>query len=254
MVYRLNYRVVGLAIVFLLCWMGYLPLACRGAVVWSDDFNDGNYDGWTICSPSWGNPPSKWSAADYYLQIEQEAWGTISHPSTVAYGTWSFDFKANLTQVTAGQGLSINFISNDLNNATEVPTSNDWSCYGFKILAAATTQGNEFFLSLAKLVGGVFTVLDSSDGYLPIVGWQHIDVSRTTGGLFHVYVNNSLILQATDTDMTTSELFVVNLADWNMIDNVVVDDAPPIEWPTIVIIVASAVVIVVVLVIILKRR
>ena len=49
---NLDYKIVGLAILFLLCWMGYSPLACRGAVVWSDDFNDGNYDGWTICDNS----------------------------------------------------------------------------------------------------------------------------------------------------------------------------------------------------------
>jgi hypothetical protein len=234
--------------------MGFFPLACRGAEVWSDDFNDGNYDGWLICSPSWGNPPSNWSAANYYLQIEQGHWGTISHPSTVAYGTWSFDFKANGTQVTAGQGLSIGFISNDINNATEVVDSEDWSCYGLKIRAAITTEGNEFYLSLTKWYGGVFTILDDYDTYLPVVGWHHIDVSRSTDGLFHVYYNGSLVMQGEDNEMTTSELFVVSLADWNMIDNIVVDDAPPIDWLPIAIIGTSAVVIVAVLVIILKRR
>ena len=49
---RLDYKIVGLAILFLLCWMGCSPLACRGTQVWSDDFNDGNYDGWTMSSPS----------------------------------------------------------------------------------------------------------------------------------------------------------------------------------------------------------
>jgi predicted amidohydrolase YtcJ len=47
--------------------MGYCPLACRSAVIWSDDFNDGNYDGWTIYENS-----SNWSAANYYLQLDQD--------------------------------------------------------------------------------------------------------------------------------------------------------------------------------------
>jgi len=223
-------------------------------VIWSDDFNNGNYDGWLICNNTVVNPPSAWSAANHYLQIDQGDSGTISHPSTLAYGTWSFDFKANGTQVTTGQGLSIGFISNDINDATDVVNPEDWSCYGLKIRAAITTEGKEFYLSLTKWYRGVFTTLDSSDSYLPVVGWHHIDVSRTTGGLFQVYVNDSLILQGTDTEMTTSELFVVSLADWNMVDNVVVDDAPPTDWLPIAIIGASAVVIVAVLVIILKRR
>ena len=49
MVGKQDYRIVGFAILFLLCWMGFSPLACRSAMVWSDDFNDGDYDGWTIC-------------------------------------------------------------------------------------------------------------------------------------------------------------------------------------------------------------
>ncbi|MFW9967836.1 MAG: hypothetical protein ACFFEA_11855, partial [Candidatus Thorarchaeota archaeon] len=80
MIDGMDYKIVGLATVFLLCWMGYFPLACEGAVVWSDDFNDLNYDGWTICDNStlyngdYGFSGSNWTAADGYLQIE-EGWG-----------------------------------------------------------------------------------------------------------------------------------------------------------------------------------
>ncbi|MFX1416824.1 MAG: hypothetical protein ACFFC0_08425, partial [Promethearchaeota archaeon] len=74
---RLDYKVVGLAIVFLLCWMGFSPLACRGAVVWSDDFNDRDFEGWTVSDNSTidGGGGSDWSAANQYLQLEQEDWG-----------------------------------------------------------------------------------------------------------------------------------------------------------------------------------
>jgi hypothetical protein len=48
MVERLKYKLAGLGIVFLLCWIGCFPLTCKGAVIWTDDFNDGNCDGWTI--------------------------------------------------------------------------------------------------------------------------------------------------------------------------------------------------------------
>jgi hypothetical protein len=250
---RLEYKIVGLVILFLLCWMGYTPIASRGAVVWSDDFDDGDYDGWSICSNTVINPPSDWSAANYHLQVLQGDSGTISHPSNVAYGTWSFDFKANGTQVTMGQGLSIGFISNDINNVTDVADPEDWSCYGLKIRAAIVTEGQKFYLSLTKWYRGVFTILDDTDSYLPVVGCHHIDVSRTIEGLFHVYVNGSLVMQGEDNEMTTSKLFVVSLADWNMIDNVVVDDAPPTDWLPIAIVGVSAVAIIVVVVIFLRR-
>ncbi|MHA2004770.1 MAG: rhodanese-like domain-containing protein [Candidatus Thorarchaeota archaeon] len=34
---KLDYKIVGLAVLFLLCWMGYSPEVSTSAVVWSDD-------------------------------------------------------------------------------------------------------------------------------------------------------------------------------------------------------------------------
>jgi hypothetical protein len=266
---RLEYKIVGLAILFLLCWIGYSPLEGRSVIVWSDDFNDGNYDGWTICSPSWGNPPSNWSAANNCLQIEQDDYGSISHPSNVTYGTWSFDFKANGTQVAIGVGVDIAFVSNDVHDPAETPTAGLWSCYGFK--AHGASGGTGFRLYLLKWHGGVRTDIGYNSTVLPVAGWHHVDVTRNTTGYFRVYHNGSLVIQGVDTELTASKLFVVSLADWLMIDNVVVDDEPiplsdpttttpppttptPIDWVSIGIIGASAVVIIAVVVIILKRR
>ncbi|MHA2323560.1 MAG: hypothetical protein ACXACG_18170 [Candidatus Thorarchaeota archaeon] len=208
--------------VFVLCIAVY-PTTTNATVVWSDDFDDGNYDGWTLCNNTVINTSSNWSAANYYLQVLQDT-GTITHPSNIAYGKWSFDFKANGTQVTTGQGLSIGFISNDINNVTNVVNPQDWLCYGIKIRAVSTIEGKEFRLDLTKWYGGVFTILDNYDSYLSVGGLHHIDVTRTPAGLFQVYYNGSPVLQAEDTEMTTSELFVVSLQDWNMVDNIVVDD------------------------------
>jgi hypothetical protein len=233
--------------------MGYYPVTCSGTVVWSDNFDDGNYDGWTMGSLSWGNPPSNWSAANNYLQIEQEAWGSISHPSNVAYGTWSFDFRANGTYLSYDEGVSIAFVSNDVHNTTEVPTGNDWSCYGLK--AYGTNEGTGFTICLLRWHDGVRYNIGYNGTPLSLANWHHIDVSRTTDGLFKVYHNGSLVIQGEDTELTTSELFVVSLVDWLMIDNVVVDDTPPatIDWVLIGVGI-STVVIIAVVVIILKRR
>ncbi|MHA2057877.1 MAG: hypothetical protein ACW979_09640 [Candidatus Thorarchaeota archaeon] len=52
---KLDYKIVGLAIIFLLCWMGYSPIACRSTVVWSDDFNEVTMmDGPSVITRHWG--------------------------------------------------------------------------------------------------------------------------------------------------------------------------------------------------------
>lgn len=240
---RLEYKIVGLAILFLLCWMGFSPLASRCAVVWSDDFNDGDYDGWIIYENG-----SNWSATNKYLQIDQGSVGGISHPSTVAYGTWSFDYKVNETSF---DGTAVDFISNDVN---EVGIGY-WNCYWLSFALAYTQESRGIALSLHYYnysTGGV--TIDSAEDYIPLAGWHHIEVTRTRAGLFSVYHNDSLIMQGEHTEMETSELFVLNGDHLEMYDNIVVSDDSDPDWLLIAAIGVSAVVIIAVVVIILKRR
>jgi hypothetical protein len=252
--------------------MGYSPLASRSAEVWSDDFDDGNYDGWTICeNPDLFIADSNWSAADYCLEIVQEDWGIISYPSSVAYGTWSFDFKANESQVTSGAQAEIVFISSNLDgNEPE-----DWYGYWVHFAFVSAEEDYEFALSLRKgdWSGDTTTVCWNSTS-VPVAGWHHIDVTRNTTGSFSVFHNGSLSMQGEDTEYDSSELFALQFEQGQMIDNIVIDDEitvtpptttpttpptsptttpPPFDWLPIGIGV-SAVVIVLVLVIILKRR
>ena len=267
---KLDYKIVGFAILFLLCWMGYSPLACRGTVVWSDDFNDGNYDGWTICEnvalgeiwPYAGLNGSQWTVTNNYLQLDQEEKGVISYPSTIAYGTWSFDFKLNETLIHYGSEAEIAIISSD--HYHTALTEGDWfslerTHIWIRFDVSTTEEPHDFILSLNKRYGGDHTVIDWE--IVPVSGWHHIDVTRNTTGWFSVYHNGSPIpiMEGQDTDIVTSELFAVWFEDWQMIDNIVVDDEvlPPtesVDWVLIGIIGASAVVIIAVLVIILKRR
>jgi len=244
-----EYKIVGLTILFLLCWIGLSPLACRSTEVWSDDFNDGDYVGWTICDNLAISDNSDWTAADHYLELNQTDWGAISHPSDVAYGTWSFDFKANDTLVDSETFASIEFISNNIHDLDDF---DDWICYWIYFDAISTTDGLKFDIKLRK---NVWTILDTSETPVPVTGWHHIEVTRDMSGLFSVYHNGSLVIQLGDTEITTSELFVFSPVDGAMFDNIVVDDAPPatINWMLIGAGV-SVVVIILVLVIILKRR
>ena len=270
MVGKQDYRIVGFAILFLLCWMGFSPLACRGAVVWSDDFNDGDYDGWTICEnlalgskwPTGGFNGSQWLATNSYLQLDQEGQGVITYPSNVAYGTWSFDFKFNETQIGFGSDADVVIISDD-GILTEGWPRPYYEIY-IRFVVSTFEEPRNFTLKLKKTRDGDKTTIDSV-WPVPVAGWHHIDVTRNTTGWFSVYHNGSLVMEGEGgTDIDTSELFWLQFEEWQMIDNIVVNDEvipitpptttpPPFDWLPIGIGV-SAVVIIVVLVIILKRR
>jgi hypothetical protein len=262
---KLDYKIVGLTILFLLCWMGYFPLACSSAVVWSDDFSDGNDIGWATCENDVFSNGSEWSAAEYYLRLVESDddnaqdldWGIISHPSEVAYGTWSFDFRFNETQVEVGTFASVMFISNYF---MSLDAFDDWITYWVYFEATTTS---EFTVRLRK---NVLTILDTYETLIPVAGWHSMNVTRDTDGLFKVYHNGDLIMQAEDTGIDSSELFSFAGNEGAIIDNVVVYDEvhtptttptttpEPIDWLLVAAIGASAVVILAVLVLILKRR
>jgi hypothetical protein len=246
--------------------MGYLPLACEGAVVWSDDFNDGNYDGWTICDNStlhdgnWGFSGSNWTAASFYLQVEagygEAGWGIISHPSNVAYGKWSFSFRANETLVESLDRpepiANFAFISENFYDWDDY--GSDATGYWINIGTVATAVGYELEIRLGGSVDGVDALDDSLEDLLPIAGWHQIEVTRSAAGLFKVFHNGSLILQGQNTEITTSEMIWLWNGYESMIDNIVVDDAPPLDLLPIAVVGASAVVIIVIVVIFLRRR
>jgi hypothetical protein len=242
--------------------MGYSPLACSSAVVWSDDFNDGNDIGWATCLNEVFSNGSEWSAAENYLRLVESDddndqgldWGIISHPSDVVYGTWSFDFRFNETQVEVGTFASIMFISDYFLNHDDF---DDWTAYWVYFEA---TTASEFTVRLRK---NTLTILDTYETTIPVAGWHSMNVTRTEAGLFTVYHNGDEIMQAEDTGIDESELLGFAGNEGVIFDNVVVYDdvhttppttPPPFDWFPIVVIGASAVVIIVVLVVILKRK
>ncbi len=74
---------------------------CNAAIVWSDDFDDGNLDGWTqsgcteLTLYRIGFVKGNATAADKNLQATGEwvpwAYTYITHPTMTTTGTWSFD-------------------------------------------------------------------------------------------------------------------------------------------------------------------
>ncbi|MHA1961520.1 MAG: hypothetical protein ACW99U_14965 [Candidatus Thorarchaeota archaeon] len=68
----------------------FTPIPAQAAEVWSDNFNDGNYDGWTTLRPD------NFTASNGYLENTYNATSVydrpyISYENDVNNGTWSYD-------------------------------------------------------------------------------------------------------------------------------------------------------------------
>ena len=269
MVERLKYKLVGLGIVLLLCWMACSPPACQGAVIWADDFNDGTYEPeWTIVvnpnihDGNYGFSGSSWSAANNYLQMlpSIDDWGEISHPSDVTVGTWSFDIQLNLTDFhPIGALVIINFLSNDVNDLNDESEINSYR------VGCNIPFGTDAVWNLGKIINGAEIII-ARGCPVPGTGWHHIDVTRNSTGLIKVYHNGALIIQAVDTDITISEVIWLYFQDMQMIDNIVVDDevvvddqdqpitCPPPWWLFVIGGSVAVIVVVIVVVIVFLRR
>ncbi|MFX0172710.1 MAG: hypothetical protein ACFE9L_12405 [Candidatus Hodarchaeota archaeon] len=212
--YRLKRRKLVIAtlvtsiIVFRLTPM-VAPFPCVATFVWSDNFDDGNYDGWTIQNGTF-------SATNNMLVItgSKLEWHVAHHPSTVAYGTWAFDIYLNETE---GEYFYIHFIATDAIIHDELPST----CYSIVINFAPL--GYHLWKTTHK--DSHESVILGLTEYPPNPGWNHIDVTRNTDGQFYVYVNNSLIIGALDNEIQTSNQFIYGvIRGSHPMDNIVVKD------------------------------
>jgi len=213
--------------VLLLCSTMLGPFPCSADEVWSDDFDDGNFDGWTVFGLDAASEPPRRvdvgfiSAADNTLRATgggMSYFSIASHPSSVTIGTWSFD-----VYVTGRSGMSKTFVG--FMNAALPPSE---SALGYDIGIDLPL----FRFVLLKWVGYDYYELGE---YAPEGGitdkWWHIDVTRDADGHFYVYANGTLAMEVVDTEVTTSEYFRFASESGPALDNIIVSDTIDIEPP-----------------------
>jgi hypothetical protein len=265
--------------IFLILMLGIMPSTTNAALVWEDNFDDGNYDGWSITGVN-GSITHGYTevdgnfTADYgYLEALGPYWNHAQHPSLVANGTWSFDIDA---VNTPEKHFYVIFMSVDANITEGAPDG-----YSFMIATDPYTQDLFMGYALLRYGGGVVDgpplgVYETDSG---VRGIHHIDITRDLSGEFNIYIDGCLRITTTDTTYTRSEYFRFHTPAGPSIDNITVYDTvediesicpttttPPIttttpngtpppsiplEWIAIG---GGAVVLVLVIVVVLKRK
>jgi hypothetical protein len=179
------------------------------AVVWSDDFEDGDISDWTLAIGAF-------SVADGSLRGTDSA-NAISHASTTAYGTWTFDIE-----IVGFSSVYVNILAGEISGGG-ISTS----CYCLRI--------NQFDMELLESTNYQNTQLDSYDPAESLEGWLHIEIVRDASGQFVISINGTQQMGATDTTHSVSTYFVYYCNDDCAIDNIVIDESagtsPPPNGP-----------------------
>jgi len=183
-----------------------MTFPCKAATVWSDDFNDGNYSGWTVES-------GMFSAEEKNLNplLDGDS-NIIYHSSLVAKGTWSFD-----AYFTAFGGGAAEFMLTMDN-------------YGYELEMPYANMIQLYRMAGPDQVRVVYYTFQKS-----LSGWQHFDITRDSKGRLCIYHNGTLVIDIVDivdTSYSESQFFVyIALNSGQAIDNIVVSNTVDIEPP-----------------------
>lgn len=194
-------NILRMGVKFIILILGpFLLLGCGTkdeSIVWSDNFNDGDLEGW---EPWWQK--GLYSAENGVLSIKTG--GDLYHESTVLTGTWSFDLYLD-----KNLGTTHEFRFIEIGNAFQ----------NLEIKQDETTQ--------IWITTQVDPVPFSSHADLgeKLSGWHHFDITRNESGLIQVYLNGEFIVEHfDDREFDVDKLVIMYCCDGPVLDNLVVRD------------------------------
>jgi hypothetical protein len=185
------------------------------AVLLSDDFNDGNYDGWSLVDQGTMGGSMAWSAANGVMVQSSNVHSSISVDPIAKLGTYAYwqagtgwtDYTASITiKSTDNDAIGIMFRYQDENNY-------------YRFIWDKERNSRQ----LVKCEDGNFSVLaEDSVPYVTDTNYQ-VKIS-VQGDLLNVAIDGSLILSATDSSFSTG---TIALYSWgnssSYFDNILVE-------------------------------
>ncbi len=219
---------------------------CSSEVVWSEDFDDGDMEGWTVTQ---GN----FTVVNGYLEsvVNEEYKGVFAGggseyfllsccftQSNVAVGTWSFDVYFDCASELPE--LAVEFMTKKQTRwGLGMPLGAEAHGKTYGIYAGYNIPG-----SYELYTAPSFPVAEQIKLYSTVQGlkrkeWHHIDITRDEEGQIRVYINGVLGIDTIDTRVTESYYFGIMLEycfrGKSYIDNIVVSntiDVQPSEADT----------------------
>jgi hypothetical protein len=177
---------------------------CAAAVVWADNFEDGDISDWTV-------ELGTFSVNDGSLR-GSGATNAISHASTIAYGSWTFD-----AEITGMSSVYVSFLADEISGGIST------SCYCLRI--------NRFDMQLLESTNYHNTMIGLYDPADTIAGWLHIEISRSASGHFTISVNGTQQIAITDTTHSASTFFVFYCNTDCALDNIEINNSAGTTTP-----------------------
>lgn len=162
----------------------------------------------------------------------QTDWWYLSqayHSSTVAYGTWSFDWYVNAGKDHQSYD-TVAFIANNMAPTKRSGYINE-NMSGYALTLTSDDKKEppleSHAVALVEFENGTqqWKFLKSYQLSSTLIGWHHIDITRNVTGQFNIYFDNRLVLQLTDNSTKTCENFA--FYSWygdSVFDNLTVSD------------------------------
>ena len=244
-----KFAMKAMTIVMGLCIILALPAFVQADGSWSDDFNDGNLNGWS-------KSDSSSVVQDGMYRGTGPDQTSIVHLSNVSVGSWTFDVVHFGDWKVIGMMVDIVFIGGQGGTA---------SAYGYILRPwyRYLESLDQFDFQLVKRLEGEDTELafvSGPKGFDMTGALFQFNITRTVGGLMTVRFNGTEIMSVTDTDISTSENFEISLGRDMAIDNIVVIQAPAegapaeIPWEYLALGVGGVAVVIIVVLVVLRRR
>ncbi len=228
---RKKLDIFGITILVLLLIWSSCCTQVMAAVVWSDDFSDGNIDDWTILEGSFDTP----TGPKYALTASQAGLNMIYHTSNQVYGTWLLEMYEDRVSES---DIEVLFIATG-------STLDDFAGYSIYLLYGSTSYGISLlrwnYTHTKFTLDHYFIWRLDSEVEPPATGWYFYNITRTTTGDFFVSRGSESIMNSTpevqewqfDDVIEISDKFVVKSSEAGSIDTVVVGtDLPPITITT----------------------
>ncbi|MHA2204450.1 MAG: hypothetical protein ACXABC_01215 [Candidatus Thorarchaeota archaeon] len=221
---------ISVLFVTLMLSTGLCPLQVYAATVWTDDFDDGDYDRWVITGINGSSPSPTFIDGNFTiengrLKAEGPEWNHAYHDSFVASGTWSFDILAVDSELKRFYVMFIT-LQGDLDEG--YPN-------GYSFMVATNSYGPTQFTAFALLrqdTGYDNAPLCEYETSVGVAGGYHIDITRNLDGEFNIWINGTHRITGKDTSYTISEGFRFHTPAGSSIDNVAVSDSVDFEAPT----------------------